>query len=116
MYNLFLFYSLTQEKSFQLEISTQSEMQRGMMVQDGCEVLYNSPSKIWLIFTTRVIKGKKKDSWETKTSKISFDSVTECMFNLWINKHVMCDVQFVKNVLFPLAFMLYVWNRCTLFY
>lgn len=46
MYHLFLLYSLTQEKSFQLEISTQSEMQRGMMVQDGCEVLYNSPSKI----------------------------------------------------------------------
>lgn len=45
MYHLFLLYSLTHEKSFQLEISTQSEMQRGMMVQDGCEALYDFPSK-----------------------------------------------------------------------
>lgn len=36
--------------------------------------------------------------------------VTQSIFNLWINKYVACDVQFVKNVL---AFMLYAWNRCS---
>lgn len=65
MYHLFRLYSLTHEKSFQLEISTQSEMQRSTMVQDGCEVLYNFPSKCEVFFFFYTLgdkkeKGKKK--------------------------------------------------------
>lgn len=114
MYHLFLLYSLTHEKSFQLEILTQSEMQRGMMVQDGCEVLYDFASKMWAFLNCLDDKKRKKRLLrETETSQVSFDRVTECIFNLWINKYVVCDVQFVKNVLVPLAFMLYAWNRCS---
>lgn len=108
------------KKSFQLETSTQSEMQRSMMVQDGCELLYDLYdflSKMWAFFFLGNLGDKKEKGRrllrETETSQISFDRVTEYIFNLWINKYVVCNVQFVKNVLVPLEFMLHAWNGCS---
>lgn len=73
MYHLFLLYSLTHEKSFQLEILTQSEMQRGMMVQDGCEVLYDFPSKMGAFFFNCLgDKKRKKKIAERDRNKQSF--------------------------------------------
>lgn len=74
MYHLFLLYSLTHEKSFQLEILTQSEMQRSMMVQDGCEVLYDFPSKMWAFFVNCLGDKKKRKIKiaERDTNKQSF--------------------------------------------
>lgn len=78
------------KKSFQLEISTQSEMQRSMMVQDGCELLYDlydfSFKNVSFLFSCGNLGDKKEKGKrllrETETSKISFDRVTECIFNL----------------------------------
>lgn len=121
MYHLFLLYSLTHEKI--ISIRNFNSIWNAEK-HDGSRWMWTPLWSLWFSFKNVSFLfscgnlGDKKEKGkrllrETETSKISFDRVTECIFNLWINKYVVCNVQFVKNVLVPVEFMLYAWNRCS---